>query len=160
MGWSASSDGGATGGGATRAGSTGVSGHGGAERTDPPGAGSPTDRALWERLRALLTSRAREADDEPSASDFRPPARAVHEIDELAAEITAALAAADAPAGPGTARAVAASVVQLCRAFTQAWSAQPPLTPAQHREFDRDLTVVQTILDSLTGLGQTWPDQP
>jgi hypothetical protein len=152
MGSSASSDGGSA--------DTGpAGGSGGTAETPVPASalGSPPDRELWERLRAILAGHPGGAGERSLAGDA---ARTVREIAELADTVAAALAATDAPAGPGTARAVGSSLAQLCLAFTRAWSAQPPVTPAQHAEFDRDLTVVRTILGSMTGLGPGVRRQP
>ncbi|GDY32645.1 hypothetical protein [Gandjariella thermophila] len=114
-----------------------------------------TDRSLWVRLHAVLANHpVVTAGLDTSAAGHGAPQHAVRQIDRLADHLRLAMLPGEQPAQPGTARAVARWLVDICGAFVRAWSRRPASTPAERRQFDQDLECLVAIL---TGVAATTP---
>src|SRR5437588_4624783 len=113
------------------------------------------DRQLWSRLRVLVASRpwfvvlAQPTSEQMVHAGQRAVVRTVFELDQFADEVSARLLSGELPADRGSARAVAASVVRLTRAFTAAWSVRPVTSAARTAQFNRELALVAACLDSV-----------
>jgi hypothetical protein len=116
--------------------------------------GDPRDAELWTRLQQILNDgQAVTLVHEShwlSAPDLAQQAvrDTVRLIGRLADDIAHALLPPEAPVADGSARAVARSLVELCRTFVHHWSPHPTATVRRLREFNRDLEMVINLLDS------------
>jgi hypothetical protein len=129
----------------------------GAEAPGPGdrGSGAQHDRELWLVLGALLADRpALDPVTEPTDPDtFRAAERSIAEtirqLDRFADEVAEALLSSAVPAHAGSARAIANSVVRLCRAFSHHWAHRGGLTATHVAEFNRDIDLVAVMLGAI-----------
>jgi hypothetical protein len=114
----------------------------------------PHDAEMWMRLQQILNDGQVSAlaleSRWLSAPDFAQEAvrNTVQLMDQLADGLAEALVPPEARVQDGSARAVARSLVGLCRTFVQHWSSHPTVTVGRLREFNQDLELVIDLLDS------------
>lgn len=113
------------------------------------------DRELWARLRVVVSGRpvlasvAEPTSPEMLRAGWIEIARTVRELDSFADEVSARLLSGDVPADPGSARAVAGSVVRLSRVFIATWAGVPVPTAAALAQFNREVELLAACLDSI-----------
>lgn len=108
------------------------------------------DRTLWAWLSALvahrpaLTTVNAAVDGDGRAAQRAEIASTARAAEQFAKKLSTQLLLTDAPEGAGSARAVAASVVRLCRTSAQGWSQHPSLA-----EFNREVMFLEACLDGI-----------
>jgi hypothetical protein len=132
-------------------------------RDDHPG--TTGDREAWARLDTLLSecpvlTKVSEQGFGGTHVTRAATAHRVRQVDEFAGRVRQELLPPWAPVHPGSARAVARSVVGVCRAFVLEWSSQPAPTATRLHDFNRDLDIVATMFDAVTFRPQPRVDGP
>ncbi|GDY31727.1 hypothetical protein GTS_33600 [Gandjariella thermophila] len=120
----------------------------------PDDQGCGDDREIWRGLAVfvahhpVLAPTVRPIDAETLGLARGWMAHTVRELRAFADALEARASQGD-PATPGSAKAVALSVVMMCRAFIRNWADARWSTPAQVLDFNRDVDMLRRMLDGL-----------